>query len=354
VPDLAKAAVAPAIVLRGVTKRFAGRKGKHLVAVDDVSLTVAVGEIAGVIGYSGAGKSTLVRLINGLETPEAGEVLIDGVDIAGAGERQLRRVRGDIGMIFQQFNLFASRTVFGNIEFPLKVAGVPRAERARRVAELMDFVGIGEKAKQYPGQLSGGQKQRVGIARALATNPKILLADEATSALDPDTTTEILLLLGRINREFGTTIVVITHEMDVVREICDHVTVLDAGAVAEHGPVYNVFAEPQSPVTRRLVRSAIGDVPADDVLARLRTRHSGRLLTVAIREFDSVTVDVTGHFAVPGVTAAVIYGGITELARRPIGSLTFAVQGSDDEIDAIIERLRVVTTVTEHHVEATV
>lgn len=353
-PELNQASATPAIVLAGVTKRFAGRKGKDLVAVDDVSLTVGVGEVAGVIGYSGAGKSTLVRLINGLETPDDGQVLIDGVDIAGAGERQLRRVRGDIGMIFQQFNLFASRTVFGNIEFPLKVAGVPRTERARRVTELMDFVGIGEKAKAYPGQLSGGQKQRVGIARALATNPKILLADEATSALDPDTTTEILSLLRRINKEFGTTIVVITHEMDVVREICDHVTVLEAGGVAEHGPVYNVFADPRSPITRRLVRSAIGDVPSDDVLARLRTRHNGRLLTVAIRELDSAAVDVPGHFAVPGVRAAVIFGGITELARRPIGSLTFAVQGSDTDIDRIIEQLREVTKVTEHHVKATV
>ncbi|PYE19338.1 D-methionine transport system ATP-binding protein [Williamsia limnetica] len=340
---------APAIALRGVTKKFRSRKGKELIAVDNVTLEVSAGTIAGVIGYSGAGKSTLVRLINGLEKVDDGQVLIDGEDISAAGERQLRRVRGEIGMIFQQFNLFASRTVAGNVEYPLKVAGMPRAERADRAAELLNFVGIGDKSKQYPQQLSGGQKQRVGIARALATNPKILLADEATSALDPDTTTEILALLRRVNQEFGTTIVVITHEMDVVREICDHVAVLDDGNLAEHGKVYDVFSEPSSPITRRLVRSAIGDIPTDAVLARLRSRHQGRLLTVAIREFDSDAGDVTAYFAVPGVSASVIFGGITELSRRPIGSLTFAVQGPDAEVDRVIERLRGLTTVTEHH-----
>jgi D-methionine transport system ATP-binding protein len=319
--------------------------------VDGVDLDIARGDITGVIGYSGAGKSTLVRLINGLETPDEGQVLIDGEDISRAGERQLRRVRGEIGMIFQQFNLFSSRTVAGNVEFPLKVSGLPRAQRTARVAELLEFVGISDKAGQYPQQLSGGQKQRVGIARALATSPKILLADEATSALDPDTTAEILALLKRVNRELGTTIVVITHEMDVVRDICDRVAVLDSGRLAEHGRVYDVFSDPTSPITRRLVRSAVGDVPSEETLDRLRTRHSGRFVTVAVREKDSGIVDVTEHLSRPGIRATVVYGGIIELSRRPFGSLTFALQGNDSEIDEALAGLRALTDVTEHAVK---
>jgi D-methionine transport system ATP-binding protein len=341
----------PAISFRGATKRFRGKGGKQLVAVDGVDLDIARGDITGVIGYSGAGKSTLVRLINGLETPDEGQILIDGEDISRAHERQLRRVRGDIGMIFQQFNLFSSRTVAGNVEFPLKVSGVTRSARAARVTELLDFVGIGDKARQYPQQLSGGQKQRVGIARALATSPKILLADEATSALDPDTTAEILGLLKRVNRELGTTIVVITHEMDVVRDICDRVAVLDSGRLAEQGLVYDVFSGPASPITRRLVRSAVGDAPSGETLVRLRSRHSGRFVTVAVRETDSGTVDVTGALARPGVRATVVYGGIIELSRRPFGSLTFALQGGDREIDAALADLRELTDVTEHPVK---
>jgi D-methionine transport system ATP-binding protein len=183
-------------------------------AVDDVSLTVEKGSIVGVIGYSGAGKSTLVRLINGLERPTAGRVFVGDDEITALTERQLRSVRRGIGMIFQQFNLFRSRTVAGNVAYPLRVAGMPRAERDARVARLLDFVGLLEKAHAYPEQLSGGQKQRVGIARALATDPHLLLADEATSALDPETTADVLALLRRVNRELGITIVLITHEME--------------------------------------------------------------------------------------------------------------------------------------------
>ncbi|WP_082502079.1 methionine ABC transporter ATP-binding protein [Williamsia sp. Leaf354] len=359
---MAEAAVTdhPAISFRGATRRFDAprRTGRSrppvAAAVDGVDLDIAAGTITGVIGYSGAGKSTLVRLINGLERPDEGRVIVDGEDISTAGEHQLRRVRREIGMVFQQFNLFSSRTVARNVEFPLRIAGVARDERAARVTELLEFVGIADKATQYPRALSGGQKQRVGIARALATSPKILLADEATSALDPDTTSEILALLRRVNRELGTAIVVITHEMDVIREICDRVAVLDGGRLIEQGDVYDVFARPQSAITRRLVRGAVGDVPSDETLARLRTRHEGRFVTVAIRETEidadtgANTIDVADHFARAGVKASIVYGGIVELSQRPFGAFTVALQGSDEQIDTAVAGLRAVTDVIEH------
>ena len=345
---------ATAVSFRGATRSFETRRRLSRSApsvppaVDGVDLDIAAGTITGVIGYSGAGKSTLVRLINGLERPDSGQVIVGGEDISDAGERTLRQVRGDIGMVFQQFNLFSSRTVARNVEFPLRIAGVDKAERVRRVAELLEFVGIADKADRYPRQLSGGQKQRVGIARALATSPSILLADEATSALDPDTTAEILSLLRRVNRELGTTIVVITHEMDVIREICDRVAVLDHGRLIEQGDVYDVFARPQSEITRRLVRGAVGDVPSEETLERLRSRHTGRFLTVAIRENGSGTVDVADHFARSGVRASIVYGGIVELAQRPFGAFTVSVEGPDTEIDAAVAGLRAVTDVIEH------
>ena len=203
------------VEFRDVSKVFT-TGGREVVAVDNVSLTVEPGEILGVIGYSGAGKSTLVRLINGLDMPTSGELLLDGTNIVGKSEKRLREVRRNVGMIFQQFNLFSSRTAAGNIEYPLQLAGLGKQERRARVEELLEFVGLSDRGKNYPEQLSGGQKQRVGIARALATNPSLLLADEATSALDPETTHEVLELLRRVNAELGITIVVITHEMDVI------------------------------------------------------------------------------------------------------------------------------------------
>lgn len=226
---------APLIRFENVSKTF--RVGKKTVtAVDDVSLDIDAGDVFAMIGYSGAGKSTLVRLINGLERPSSGRVVVDGAEVSALGERELRSLRTDVGMIFQQFNLFRSRTVAGNIAYPLRVAGWTAEKRTARVAELLEFVGLGEKAKSYPDQLSGGQKQRVGIARALATSPSILLADEATSALDPETTGDVLQLLRTVNDEFGVTIVVITHEMDVVRTVADRVAVLADGGSSSPAP----------------------------------------------------------------------------------------------------------------------
>ena len=240
------------IELYDVTKRFPD--GTR--ALEGVSLSVPRGAAFGIIGRSGAGKSTLLRLINGLERPSEGDVRVDGISLPGLSGGGLRALRRRIGMIFQSFGLLDSRDVAGNVALPLELAGVPRAEREVRVAELLARVGLSDKATSYPSRLSGGQRQRVGIARALATRPDILLCDEATSALDPETTRSILTLLGELNRELGLTIVLITHEMAVVRAVCDHVAVLDQGRIVETGPVANVFGGARHDATLRLLGEA--------------------------------------------------------------------------------------------------
>ena len=237
------------IELKNVTKTF-GAKGRDVHAVRDVSLQVQDGEIFGIIGFSGAGKSTLVRCINLLERPTSGSVLIDGTDITKLPERELREVRKKIGMIFQHFNLMRSRTVYGNIDFPLKKSGLSREERDRKIRSLLELVGLSDKVDAYPSQLSGGQKQRVAIARALANDPRVLLCDEATSALDPQTTQSILKLLNEVNRKLGITIIIITHQMDVVKDICDRVAVMEEGRVVEEGSTIDVFDHPREAVTK--------------------------------------------------------------------------------------------------------
>jgi D-methionine transport system ATP-binding protein len=224
-------------------------------AIDGVSLDVPRAAVFGVIGQSGAGKSTLLRLINALERPSAGIVEVDGIDVASLSPAGLRLLRQRIGMIFQSFGLLSSRTVAANVAFPLHLAGVPRAEREAKVAQLLDRVGMAGLAARYPAELSGGQKQRVGIARALATDPDILLCDEATSALDPETTRQVLALLRDLNRDLGLTIVLITHEMEVVRAVCDRVAVLDRGRLVETGAVADIFAGAAHPATRRMLEA---------------------------------------------------------------------------------------------------
>ncbi len=336
------------VSLRDVSKVFDGASGP-VRAVDGVSLDIERGDVFGVIGYSGAGKSTLVRLINALEAPTSGEVVVDGTALTGLGERGLRPARAGIGFIFQQFNLLRSRTVAGNVAYPLRVARWPKAKRDARVAELLEFVGLSDKTRQYPDQLSGGQKQRVGIARALATSPALLLADEATSALDPETTKDVLDLLRRVNRELGVTIVVITHEMSVVSYLCNRVAVMEHGKVVESGDVYDVFAHPRQPITRRFIGAALHDRPRPDVVARLRERHPGRIVTVAVREVAGRPgVQITERLEAHGVGGSVVFGGITEVGARPLGSLTFALTGADADVDALIADLRQHTEVVEH------
>jgi D-methionine transport system ATP-binding protein len=242
------------IELVDVSKTFlSGNVSVH--AVKDVSFTIHQSEIFGVIGYSGAGKSTLVRCLNLLERPTKGQVLIGGVDILKLGERELRRYRQKIGMIFQQFNLLASRTVFENVAFPLKYRKIKKKEIQEKVLSLLDLVGISDKVHAYPSQLSGGQKQRVAIARALASDPNILLCDEATSALDPQTTKSILKLLKDVNRKLGITIVIITHEMNVIKEICDRVAVMEDGNVVELNEVISIFSNPHAQITKDFINS---------------------------------------------------------------------------------------------------
>ncbi len=242
----------PIIQIQNVTKTFTGRDNQ-VEALKGISLDIGKGDIYGIIGMSGAGKSTLVRCLNFLERPTTGTVLVEGRDLSAMSGKELRKTRTGIAMIFQHFNLLMQRSVLDNVCFPMEIVGVKRADARKRAKELLEIVGLAEKAASYPAQLSGGQKQRVAIARALANNPKILLCDEATSALDPTTTKSILQLLQKINKEFGITIVIITHEMAVVQEICSHVAIIDNGNLAEHGTVEEVFTSPKSSAAKKLV-----------------------------------------------------------------------------------------------------
>ncbi len=337
------------VSLVDVTKTYpAAVKGAQPVtAVDGGTLDIEQGEIFGIIGYSGAGKSTLVRLINALEPTTSGTIHVDGVDITALSERELRRVRGGIGMIFQQFNLFSSKTVKANIAYPLKLAGWSKSDIDERVDELLRFVGLADKAKAHPEQLSGGQKQRVGIARALATRPAILLADEATSALDPQTTHEVLALLKRVNDEQGVTIVVITHEMDVIQTIATKVAVMENGRVIEQGDVFEVFSDPQNPASQRFVGTVVKGIPSPAESASLRARHEGRLVTFSFRDGDSSQAQVFVDLAEAGLGFELVYGGINDIRGRAFGHLTLAIRGSDATVDATLEKIREHAAVTE-------
>ena len=317
------------ITFQDVSKTYAGAGGRA--ALTGVSLSVAPGEVFGVIGASGAGKSTLIRLINGLEKPSGGKVVVDGDDVAALGVEGLRSLRRRVGMIFQHFNLLSSKTVAGNVAFPLKLAGRPEAEVKARTTELLARVGLSDFAGKYPAQLSGGQKQRVGIARALATGPKVLLCDEATSALDPETTEQILELVSNLNRELGLTIVLITHEMDVVRRVCDRVAVLEGGRVVEEGAVEDVFLHPASATARRFVMEADG-VPADGALV------GGRVVRLTFRG-EATYKPILGAVArETGVDYSILGGRIHRLRETPYGQLTLSLTGGD--VEATIARFK--------------
>ncbi|MFJ9824894.1 methionine ABC transporter ATP-binding protein [Streptomyces sp. NPDC101160] len=337
----------PLIELRDVSKTFTSRS-TTVSALDSIDLEIEAGEIFAIIGHSGAGKSTLVRLINALEHATSGTVTVDGVVITEQSEKDLRRIRSRIGMIFQQFNLFRSRTVFGNVAYPLKLAGWPKERQRARVAELLAFVGLTDKAWAYPDQLSGGQKQRVGIARALAANPAILLADESTSALDPETTQDVLRLLRRVNSELGVTVVVVTHEMDVVRSIADRVAVLDAGRLVEVGTVYDVFSAPRTDTGRRLVETVLRNRPDADDVARLRKQHEGSLVSVTV-DGDAVMGQVlTDAVRRHDLRFEIVHGGIDTLQGRSFGTVTLALSGAERDIETAVAGLRTVATVEVH------
>jgi D-methionine transport system ATP-binding protein len=337
------------VALRNVTKTYPSpeKTAEPTVAVDDVTLDIEAGDVYGIIGYSGAGKSTLVRLVNALEPATSGSIVVDGTEITATSERQLRDVRLRIGMIFQQFNLFNSKSVWKNVAYPLTVAGRPKAEIAARVDELLDFVGLTDKARSYPDQLSGGQKQRVGIARALATSPQLLLADEATSALDPETTQEVLALLKRVNREFGITMIVITHEMDVIQSIATKVAVMDGGRVVENGDVFEVFSNPQNPSSQRFVSTVVKCIPSPAELAVLRERHEGRIVTISFRDGDASQVAVFVELAAAGLEFELVFGGINDIQGRAFGHLTLGIRGAEAAVDAALAQIAARVDVTE-------
>ena len=311
--------------------------GRDVPALQSTDLRIEQGQVFGLIGHSGAGKSTLLRLINRLEEPSAGRILVAGEDVTALDATGLRRFRRQVGMIFQHFNLLSSKTVAANVAMPLELAGeLSREQITQRVAELLARVGLSEHANTSPAQLSGGQKQRVGIARALSTNPKILLCDEATSALDPQTTAQVLQLLAEINRELGLTIVLITHEMDVIRRVCDQVAVMDGGSIVEQGPVAQVFLHPQHPTTRRFVQE---DEQVDENEQRDDFAHvSGKILRLTFQG-EATYAPLLGTVArETGVDYSILAGRIDRIKDTPYGQLTLALTGGD--IDAALARFQ--------------
>ncbi|WP_415806268.1 methionine ABC transporter ATP-binding protein [Bordetella muralis] len=326
-PDTDKAG---SVAFRHLSKIYRSSAGA-VTALQDIDLDIAPGSIFGIIGRSGAGKSSLLRTINRLERPTGGQVLVDGVDIASLSESELVQLRRRIGMIFQHFNLLSAKTVYENVALPLKVAGVSPRAIAERVQELLQLVGLQDKADTYPSRLSGGQKQRVGIARALATGPQILLCDEATSALDPETTQSILSLLKDINRRLGITIVLITHEMSVIREIAERVLVLEKGRVAELGEVWKVFGNPQHDATKALLAPLQHSLP-DDLQARLvRQPHpSGRysrILQLSYSGEGGLEPDLLRIVrSLPG-QPQLVHGGVDRIQGHAHGRLLVAIAG---------------------------
>jgi D-methionine transport system ATP-binding protein len=328
------------IVLSNVCKTFDSAQGR-VVAVDDVSLAVEAGQIYGIIGYSGAGKSTLIRLLNGLEAPTSGNIQVEGFNIAGARGDQLRQARLKISMVFQHFNLLWSRTVSQNIAFSMQIAGVPKAQINPRVAELIALVGLQGREDAYPSQLSGGQKQRVGIARALANNPGVLLCDEATSALDPQTTDSILDLLLDINRKLNLTIVLITHEMHVVRKICHRVAVMENGRIVEEGPVIDVFTRPQQPITQQFVKQVSQYQETEENFNPLLAQHLPgaifKLTFVGVQTHQAVISDVILRYK---VSINILHGKISQTLNGSFGELYIHVEGNDLQIDSMLKLLR--------------
>ncbi|MEB0039488.1 MULTISPECIES: ATP-binding cassette domain-containing protein [unclassified Pseudomonas] len=314
-------------------------------ALQNIDLAIQRGEVFGIIGRSGAGKSSLIRTINRLERPSSGRVLIDHVDIAEFDEDHLVQLRRRIGMIFQHFNLMSAKTVWQNVELPLKVAGVPREQRQRKVTELLELVGLQDKHKVYPAQLSGGQKQRVGIARALVHDPAILLCDEATSALDPETTQSILGLLREINQRLGLTIILITHEMAVIRDICDRVVVLEQGQVVEQGPVWQVFGNPQHDVSKTLLAPLQHGLP-EDLLARMRSQpqqaHAAVVLDLHFTGVSGEEPDLAELFNTLGGRVSLMQGGVQRIQGRALGHLILSVSRSPHGREELLARARTV------------
>ncbi|WP_370225047.1 methionine ABC transporter ATP-binding protein [Cytobacillus sp.] len=325
------------ISIKDVQKIFPSKKGQ-VKAVDDVNLEVKEGEIFGVIGYSGAGKSTLIRMLNGLELPTQGSVTVAGNEVSKIKGSKLRKARQEISMIFQHFNLLWSRTVRENIAFPLEIAGVSRQERLKRVDELIKLVGLEGREDAYPSQLSGGQKQRVGIARALANNPKVLLCDEATSALDPQTTDSILELLVDINERLGLTIVLITHEMHVIRKICHQVAVMEGGRIVEIGPVLDVFRNPKVAITKRFVQQVTEPEETKETIDHLVDLYpEGKVVQLGFVGESAEQPLITNLIRNFQVTVNILQGKISQTQNGSYGTLFIHVDGEAEEVAKAIE-----------------
>ena len=327
------------IELRNICKTFEGAGGR-VDALHNINLTIADGDIYGIIGMSGAGKSTLVRCINMLERPTEGEVIVDGVNIGELSPAQLREARRGITMIFQGFNLLMQKNCLKNICFPMELAGVPKSEAVERATELLELVGLPDKAKSYPAQLSGGQQQRIAIARALATDPKVLLCDEATSALDPNTTHSILGLIRDINKKLGITVIIITHQMSVVEEVCNHVAILDNGEVVEEGAVGTVFASPKSAAAKRLVFPG----GADD---QVSNPHKEKRLRVVFSGAQAASMPLISSMAIEmNILVNIVSAATRCIDDKTYGSMLLGVPGGEEQAKMVAEYLGSVDNVT--------
>ncbi|MDB5893663.1 MAG: phosphate transporter ATP-binding protein [Rhodoferax sp.] len=345
------------IELRDIVQTYQGSSGP-VEALRGVSLAVRQGEVYGIIGRSGAGKSSLVRVINLLNRPTSGQVIVGGRDLTTLDGDALRVARRDIGIVFQHFNLLSSRTVFDNVALPLEIAGLGKQEIRARVEPLLELVGLSKLRDRFPAQISGGQKQRVGIARALANRPKVLLSDEATSALDPETTRSILDLFRQINREFGLTIVLITHQMQVIKQVADRVAVIDAGRIVESGAVIDVFTRPQHATTRSLIDEIVPQALPDSVLARFRAlrgasaatgQHSQllRLAFAGVGADQPLLSDAIRRF---GIDLSILHGQIDEIQGEPFGTLAVLARGAHEPLQDAVAYLRAAgVTVEEVH-----
>ncbi len=330
------------IQINNLSKIFSGGE-QEVVALKNVNVSVNRGEIFGIIGLSGAGKSTLIRCMNMLEKPTTGNILINGQDVTLMNNKELRLLRQKIGMIFQHFNLLSSRNVFDNIMFPLEIAGVPEKKARQKVGELLELVGLSDKTWVYPEQLSGGQKQRVGIARALANDPILLLSDEATSALDPQTTRSILKLLKDINQQFGLTILLITHDMNVIKEACDRVAVIDDSKIVEVGDVLSIFSNPGTPTSRSFINTIINKEISEEILHRSVVENGqtiSRLIRVSFIGASAGEPLISTMLQKYNVKANILYGNIDRVKDTPFGNLTVELIGTPVLISEAMDFLR--------------
>lgn len=323
------------ISFENLSKRYE-KKGQTFVALDNVTFKVNKGDVYGLIGFSGAGKSTLLRMVNALETPTEGKVFVKGVDLTSLKESKLREIRKDIGMIFQEFNLLETKTVFDNIAIPLVLRHDNKQKIKARVEELLKFVGLEDKAKALPGELSGGQKQRVGIARALATEPEILLCDEATSALDPDTTESILNLLARVNKELNVTILFVTHTIRVVQKLCNKVAILEHGKLVENGSVIDIFSKPKSTIAKRFVETVIPSKIPESIVAELKKYEANYKVIRIFFHAEHTTDDVIWQInAKLGVHTNVMFASVTELQGRVLSIITLQLTGNEEDFKKV-------------------